>query len=135
MSINRRTQILWCKELKFLDGTPNLPAEAQKEFIVRKPYFKHNSKKAFKFNNNINQNQHQHPNNNHHNSQLSKPATTSHSDFKNSTSNNTTSKKDDPGALIALASFPGSGNTWLRYLLQQATGMFYILLHRTNFCF
>lgn len=24
--------------------------------------------------------------------------------------------------VIALASFPGSGNTWLRYLLQQATG-------------
>lgn len=24
---------------------------------------------------------------------------------------------------IALASFPGSGNTWLRYLLQQATGV------------
>lgn len=24
--------------------------------------------------------------------------------------------------LIALVSFPGSGNTWLRYLLQQATG-------------
>lgn len=24
--------------------------------------------------------------------------------------------------LTALASFPGSGNTWLRYLLQQATG-------------
>lgn len=24
--------------------------------------------------------------------------------------------------LIALASFPGSGNTWLRYLLQQVTG-------------
>lgn len=35
--------------------------------------------------------------------------------------------KDDavyriPG-LTALASFPGSGNTWLRYLLQQATGI------------
>uniref|UniRef100_A0A6P7FHA9 WSCD family member CG9164 n=1 Tax=Diabrotica virgifera virgifera TaxID=50390 RepID=A0A6P7FHA9_DIAVI len=27
-----------------------------------------------------------------------------------------------PGKAIALASFPGSGNTWLRYLLQQATG-------------
>lgn len=26
--------------------------------------------------------------------------------------------------LIALASFPGSGNTWLRYLLQQATGWY-----------
>lgn len=26
--------------------------------------------------------------------------------------------------LTALASFPGSGNTWLRYLLQQATGQF-----------
>ncbi len=27
-----------------------------------------------------------------------------------------------PGPEVALASFPGSGNTWLRYLLQQATG-------------
>lgn len=26
--------------------------------------------------------------------------------------------------LVALASFPGSGNTWLRYLLQQATGLY-----------
>ena len=25
--------------------------------------------------------------------------------------------------VVALASFPGSGNTWLRYLLQQATGI------------
>lgn len=25
--------------------------------------------------------------------------------------------------MVALASFPGSGNTWLRYLLQQATGL------------
>ncbi|CAG0904629.1 unnamed protein product [Darwinula stevensoni] len=29
---------------------------------------------------------------------------------------------DRPGIVTALASFPGSGNTWLRYLLQQATG-------------
>lgn len=28
------------------------------------------------------------------------------------------------GPSIALASFPGSGNTWLRYLLQQSTGYF-----------
>ena len=27
-----------------------------------------------------------------------------------------------PGRLTALASAPGSGNTWLRYLLQQLTG-------------
>ncbi|CAG9862420.1 unnamed protein product [Phyllotreta striolata] len=27
-----------------------------------------------------------------------------------------------PRPTVALASFPGSGNTWLRYLLQQATG-------------
>ena len=26
-------------------------------------------------------------------------------------------------SIVALASFPGSGNTWLRYLLQQATGI------------
>ena len=29
----------------------------------------------------------------------------------------------DGGAVAALASFPGSGNTWLRYLLEQATGV------------
>ncbi|XP_039297162.1 WSCD family member AAEL009094 [Nilaparvata lugens] len=29
-----------------------------------------------------------------------------------------------PRPVIALASFPGSGNTWLRYLLQQATGVY-----------
>ena len=31
--------------------------------------------------------------------------------------------KSPPGPTVALASFPGSGNTWLRYLLQQATGI------------
>ncbi|XP_077291690.1 WSCD family member AGAP003962 [Arctopsyche grandis] len=29
----------------------------------------------------------------------------------------------DPKPPVALVSFPGSGNTWLRYLLQQATGI------------
>ena len=32
-------------------------------------------------------------------------------------------RKSD-GPVIALASFPGSGNTWLRYLLQQVTGRY-----------
>ena len=31
--------------------------------------------------------------------------------------------KAAPGRLTALASAPGSGNTWLRYLLQQLTGI------------
>ena len=31
--------------------------------------------------------------------------------------------KAAPGPVTALASAPGSGNTWLRYLLQQATGV------------
>ncbi|KAJ3650725.1 hypothetical protein Zmor_017375 [Zophobas morio] len=31
---------------------------------------------------------------------------------------------DPPKPPVALVSFPGSGNTWLRYLLQQATGYF-----------
>ena len=31
--------------------------------------------------------------------------------------------KAAPGPVVALASFPGSGNTWVRYLLQQATGL------------
>ena len=29
---------------------------------------------------------------------------------------------EPPGPVVALASFPGSGNTWTRHLLQQATG-------------
>lgn len=29
-----------------------------------------------------------------------------------------------PRKTMALVSFPGSGNTWLRYLLQQATGIY-----------
>uniref|UniRef100_A0A1B6DAR1 Sulfotransferase domain-containing protein n=1 Tax=Clastoptera arizonana TaxID=38151 RepID=A0A1B6DAR1_9HEMI len=33
-----------------------------------------------------------------------------------------TNSKSRP--VIALVSFPGSGNTWLRYLLQQATGLY-----------
>ena len=31
--------------------------------------------------------------------------------------------KAKPGPVVALASFPGSGNTWLRYLLQQFSGI------------
>lgn len=31
--------------------------------------------------------------------------------------------------LTALASFPGSGNTWLRYLLQQSTGLYLYLIY------
>ncbi|KAK5638174.1 hypothetical protein RI129_012469 [Pyrocoelia pectoralis] len=32
--------------------------------------------------------------------------------------------QEPPKPPVALASFPGSGNTWLRYLLQQATGIY-----------
>ncbi len=32
--------------------------------------------------------------------------------------------KQSNGPLVALASFHGSGNTWLRYLLEQATGIY-----------
>ena len=35
-----------------------------------------------------------------------------------------------PGPVTALASFPGSGNTWVRHLLQQATGKCYPLITR-----
>ena len=29
--------------------------------------------------------------------------------------------------VVALVSYPGSGNTWLRYLLQQVTGKYYMV--------
>jgi len=35
-----------------------------------------------------------------------------------------TTTTDKSASIVALASFPGSGNTWLRYLLQQSTGIF-----------
>ena len=35
--------------------------------------------------------------------------------------------KSQPGPVVALASFPGSGNTWLRYLLQQVSGIFIVI--------
>eukprot|EP00095_Tigriopus_kingsejongensis_P002571 snap_masked-scaffold274_size229011-processed-gene-1.4 protein:Tk02571 transcript:snap_masked-scaffold274_size229011-processed-gene-1.4-mRNA-1 annotation:"GI15414" len=31
--------------------------------------------------------------------------------------------RPNPGPRVALASFPGSGNTWLRYLIQQTSGI------------
>jgi len=33
--------------------------------------------------------------------------------------------KAAPGPVVALASFPGSGNTWVRYLLQQVIKIFF----------
>ena len=30
---------------------------------------------------------------------------------------------DPPGPITGLLSFPGSGNTWLRYLIQKTTGI------------
>ena len=35
--------------------------------------------------------------------------------------------RDKVGPIIALASYPGSGNTWVRYLIQQASGEHYLL--------
>ena len=31
--------------------------------------------------------------------------------------------REFPGPRVGIASFPGSGNTWVRYLLQQMTGI------------
>ena len=36
----------------------------------------------------------------------------------------TTFNKDDPIPRISLASFPNSGNTWLRYLIEGLTGIY-----------
>lgn len=36
--------------------------------------------------------------------------------------------REKPGSVVALASFPGSGNTWLRYLLQLSTGEYVFAL-------
>jgi hypothetical protein len=41
--------------------------------------------------------------------------------------------KKPPGPRVALASFPGSGNTWVRYLLQQATGTYAVQSSDTCF--
>lgn len=40
--------------------------------------------------------------------------------------------RNPPGPVTALASFPGSGNTWIRFLVQQATGE--ILVNSYIYC-
>ena len=32
--------------------------------------------------------------------------------------------RDKPMIKIALASYPGAGNSWLRYLIEQTTGIY-----------
>ena len=36
----------------------------------------------------------------------------------------TTFSKQNPLPLVALASFPNSGNTWIRYIIEGITGIF-----------
>lgn len=51
-----------------------------------------------------------------------------------SSSTNSVNNSDKP---VALVSFPGSGNTWMRYLLQQATGNNYActILKILKYCY
>lgn len=97
-------QLQWCRELKFM-GQKSSPYKLK----AGKPTKFETFPKFSPSNKNPQQQHEQH-------STLKLDSSSTISDNKNEFN---VSEKP-----IALASFPGSGNTWLRYLLQQATGIY-----------
>lgn len=104
MSLLRRNplqQLQWCTELKFM-GQKSSPYK-----LKTTETFPKSSKSSSSKNIQLDQ-QSQHS--------LKLESSSTISDNKN--------EFNESDKAVALASFPGSGNTWLRYLLQQATGVY-----------
>ncbi|CAG9804579.1 unnamed protein product [Chironomus riparius] len=102
-------QLQWCTELKFMDQS------SQKALNSYRKAFHEKARSADRI-------KHKYE----HDSIISNKEQKTKK--KEVTDSSTISDKnefsDNENKVIALASFPGSGNTWLRYLLQQATGIY-----------
>ncbi|XP_065072422.1 WSCD family member AGAP003962 [Ochlerotatus camptorhynchus] len=132
--LGKKPPLQWCTELRYMDSPPPPP----KVYKLLQTFPGHFVKQ-------FQQIQHDQPQRHNdvidHSSKRSATAADFHSSsqWPNSNSNkfNTNKiatsdrivndghqKSSNKRELTALVSFPGSGNTWLRYLLQQSTGMF-----------
>lgn len=118
IGIVKKAPLQWCSELKFM-GSNEVPFKQKQSFHGHR--ISHNN---FVVENDG-------PLNKHMKAVAAKKQ--KHDDDKLSIASSTTKvinnkNSDTPnefktGNVVALVSFPGSGNTWLRYLLQQATGI------------
>ena len=121
ITVAKKTPLIWCTELKFLNGKKSPFALKTVKPMETFPGHYIRNHRNFVLDNDIDANQlldH-------------KDAANTRYDNLDSSPHNAEPKahqippKDanqDKESLVALVSFPGSGNTWLRYLLQQATG-------------
>ncbi|XP_055844365.1 WSCD family member CG9164 [Episyrphus balteatus] len=105
IGLHRKQTIHWCKELTFLHSQPTEEKDKKTRLTFR-TMIKNNEKLK------IDKTTNKHSNNN---------TTTEGSKLD---PNSSSHQNSTVSGLTALASFPGSGNTWLRYLLQQSTGIF-----------
>lgn len=110
IGLHRKQTIHWCKELTFLHSQPTTTElKDKKTHFTFRTKITSNEKLQVDKNTNI-------KHNNKNNTTIEGPKV----DPNNSSHQNNSTVS----GLTALASFPGSGNTWLRYLLQQSTGIF-----------
>lgn len=114
-------QLQWCSELRFI-GQKSSPFKLKVMPLETFPGHKINRNNFVIESNHVmlkssSDNNSDQPNDN------DKLGIVSSTKSDNNEFNNKESSEQQPPNIAALASFPGSGNTWLRYLLQQATGI------------
>ncbi|XP_053680287.1 WSCD family member AGAP003962 [Anopheles nili] len=134
--MGKKPPLQWCTELHYLDAPVRVPRKPPK---LLQTFPGHFVKKFSVYNYHAgsnNQNLHSAPAGPADGSDGANPASSSHpgrppsgepsSDKladSDSVSRRKAKERHGTPELTALVSFPGSGNTWLRYLLQQATGI------------
>lgn len=128
ITIAKKSPLIWCTELKFLHGKKIPFALKTMKPMETFPGHYIRNHRNFVLENEVDPNQ-----------------LLDHKDAANANDLDSSSRNEEPKPhpmlpkigsqekenLVALVSFPGSGNTWLRYLLQQATGT-YILILRSS---
>lgn len=108
-------QLQWCSELRFI-GQKSSPFKLKVMPLETFPGHKINNKNSFV----IESNHVMLKSSDKSDDQQNKLGIVSSTRSDNNEFNDS---KTSEKLIAALASFPGSGNTWLRYLLQQATGI------------
>ena len=130
--MGRKPPLQWCTELRYLDS----PQPAEKPFKIMYTFPGHIVKKFGAIHKQLSNERDSWPNNNNNNNNVNTNNNNNNNRIENS------HQDQQQHSLTALVSFPGSGNTWLRYLLQQATGKSnvfnpyrYVSLYLYNFIF
>ncbi|CRL01941.1 CLUMA_CG015069, isoform A [Clunio marinus] len=113
-------QLQWCSELHFM-GQKSSPFKLKAMSLETFPGHKINRNSFIIESNHVMLKET--VKSDQHNNNFLSIASTMKSDNNEFNDNDSNNNNNDNEKVTALASFPGSGNTWLRYLLQQATGI------------